>query len=266
MVQVADWYTDLGSTGSGAETNMPAGVYSFCENDGIHLNELGTQVAANSILKAINRLNPIADGTGILGLCETSSSPSPVHGTRRKYRNSGQVYTPDYCAAGSTYTQAAGILWAFPMEITECNEQWGSVIVELIANTVTGNNLRVGYYDDIQGLGYPQLLRNELTSGGAFNCGTTPGVKTIGTWNHAMHTGLYWLVLKIDAVSATPGTMRTIVGPSRTLPNWLAAGGAVTPVAWTVSGLSAGALPTYFPTGATLASSAPMIGITVNLM
>ena len=91
-------------------------------------------------------------------------------------------------------------------------------------------------------------------------------MKTLTTLNWTQYAGqLFWLVFKIDALGTTASQIRSIIGPSPYMPSWVAAGGQVTPIAWKLTGQASGALPSIFPTGGAVSSSAPAVAIQYNV-
>jgi hypothetical protein len=115
-------------------------------------------------------------------------------------------------------------------------------------------------------LGYPQCLIRQIPTGSAFAMGTSIAVVSPGSFGRTVNYGLFWLVLKIDSLGTNASQFRTIIGPSQYMPNWATTGGALTNIAWKVTGLSSGALPTTFPTGGVVSSSAPCIGVVLNVL
>ena len=264
MVQIVDAYNALGA----GDVNLPAGVYTLYASDGVHPNQLGYSQIAKAAVNAYMALQPEAtDNTGSLGMIEMNSAPVYNPAPSRIRRVSGQLYSPEYKAAGTAYTCVAGDMFFLPMEVTEETEQWVAAYFQAATNTVTGNNIRMGLYTSREGdaaYGYPQMLVNEITSGGAYSLGTTAGIKTPGNFNISMRTGLHWLGIKIDAIGSTAATLQTVIGPNPHVPNWTTSGGAQTNIAWKMTGLAAGALPAYAPTGMTLVGTAPQVGVIVN--
>lgn len=94
--------------------------------------------------------------------------------------------------------------------------------------------------------------------------GTAAVVKTLTSVGWNMHPGLYWLVFKIDSLGTTASVFNQINGPNPYMPQWTTSGGTTSPIAWKLTGQAAGALPVTFPTGATLATSAPAMAVLVN--
>ena len=156
----------------------------------------------------------------------------------------------------------AGDLFAMPFMITEPNLEIQNWYVEVQATSTTGTTIRLAYYDDVMFTGQPCNLRTELTAGGAYALLTAAGPRTVGNLSNWVRTGLYWIVIKIDAISGTGAFMRTIAGPNPYVPNWSSAGGALTNIAWKWTGVASGLLPNSFATlgTGTVVSAAPAIG------
>jgi hypothetical protein len=254
MVQIADLDTPLGS-----DTNVPSNLYSYFNTDGLHPNEYGSGVAAAAMFQALQRCaSPIADMTPL----ETVAVASPIPGNDRwPRRQIGSVYLPE-CGDLSTLATftAIGTLFAVPIVITESGEKWGGAQIEVTTAYSTQTTLRWGVYDDPNWIGYPQNLWKEPTSGAPVATGTTTGVKALTALNWTMEPGLFWIILKSETAGVA-GSVRSLLGPTSLMPNWSTAGGAACPIAWTLTGLAAAVLPNQFPTGATLATNAPAVGI-----
>ena len=249
---------------TGGDLLVPPNVYTFWNTDGGHPNDLGAKYWALATMLAAQKLRP-ANDLQPLGIIESVSSPAYIYAPERRIINSGNVYMPDFAAWDATaYTAVAGDFHAFPIIITEPTEFWGNIQVEQTnAPATAGSNLRVGWYDDPNCLGYPQAMRVEATAGGAFAMGTTAGVKTLGSIGRPVHTGLAWIVLKIDSLGTTASQLRAILGPCKHMPNWTTAGGGISPVGWKINVAGAGALPSKFPSGATLTNALhwPAVGV-----
>lgn len=289
MVQIVNLDTAFGQ--GDQAVNLPSNVTSlFVLADGLHPNSLGAQRAAQACFNAASALAPAAD-LQPLGTLETASTPIWFNGPDRRVivNNNqsigGQYYLPEYqfmwnsttapfTGGPAAYTAVAGDVFAMPFFITEhtctlnaCN------CYQINAPASAGSNVRVGWYDDPSCVGYPQMLRSEVTSGGAFALGTTSGVKSIGQFsvaNFPVHYGLNWLVVKIDSLGTTASQLTSIMGPSKYLPNFNSAGGSGAvpfgPIAWKLTGVGAGALPGLFPIGAALASVAPAFGVQIVML
>jgi lysophospholipase L1-like esterase len=258
MVQVADLDAAMGY----GDTILPATVTSYYSiADGLHPNELGGMRCARAMYDAVAALR--SPDTFDLGAIEVQSSPAPLAGSARRPRPPTQWYLPEFTAWAATYTAVAGDIFAMPIVVTESAENWGAAMVEQINAPVTsGSSIRWGIYDDPTWSGIPQCLLKEPTSGAAFALGTTAGVKNPASFSRNLHIGLYWLVLKIDALGTTASQLRAITGPNPYLPSWATAGTATTPIAWKLTGVTSGALPTTWNnTGATLANTAPALGV-----
>lgn len=256
MVAVADLDSAIG-----ADANLPSYVHTyFALIDGLHPNELGNMKCANAMFDAIETLRA-SDAVDLSNL-ELPGIPSYPSGSQRNIRRSANVYLPDFGAWGSAYTAVAGDMFAMPIMITEAAEKWGQAQVhQTNAPATSGSSVRWGVYDDTTMSGYPQNLWKEPTSGGATALGTTSGVKTLSSIGWNMEPGLYWLVLKIDSLGTTASQLNTIIGPCPYLPSWTTSGGTASPIAWKVTGVASGTLPTLFPSGASLVTTAPALGV-----
>jgi len=250
----------------GADANVPNSIHSYFSYDGLHTNENGQVMIVRETIKAYNKLvAPATDEvTGELAdlHCGSLSLPTPD----RRVIRSGQVYTSECRQLSGTVTAVVGDLWASPYYFCESNLMLTTIYVEQTnAPATSGSSIRCGIYDDINYTGYPQNLRYEFTFAGAFAMGTTAAMKTVlSNLTYATKQGLYWLVLKVDALGTNASIFRAILGPSRYMPNWAAAGGSATPAGWKVSGVtSPAALPGFFPTGGTLQDYIPAVGFTL---
>ena len=263
MVQIIDLDTALGE---GSPSTIPANVLQWVALDANHPNDLGAQRCALYSYKAAAALRsgPDLQANTPLDLA-TSIVDYPVSPMRLAVASSS-IVTPIYAGYGTNYTCVTGDVFAYPVWVTETTWIWGASMIEQISSSGAAS-VRIGWYDDIGNNAYPQCLVSEPTSGGAFSLGTTAGVKGPGSFSKPVKPGWNWLVLKIDA-GGTTALLRSILGPNPLLPGWLAAGGAVAPSAYKLTGVGAGALPTIFASGATLvgsATSTPAIGVTTTV-
>ena len=261
MVQVADINAALGN----GDATPPNGQLSWFAAAGLHPSEPGQESMANAIYKAMEALAP--EDNDDIGVIEAAGSASYHHGNALLPIVSGQLYTSPYSSwAGSSYTAVAGDIFFMPILFTAPTLHPGAFLVEQTnAPATSGSNVRVGYYLDQNLTGQPSTLYHEVT-GSAFALGTTAGVKTVATEaNREFRTGLYWLAIKVDSLGTTASQLRALQGPCPLMPNWTSAGGAVTPMAWKVTGQAAGALPKQLPSGATLVSTAPALGVVLTV-
>lgn len=269
MVQIADIDTPINK--GVPPTGSPAGVTTLLASDGVHPNEFGAALCADAIVAAVRRLTPV----GVLGNSAYLQTDSPQAADTRRPRLSGNFYTPEFVAVdGTAYTAVQGAVFALPVAVTEARERWIQFQVEQInAPATAGSSIRWGIYDDVGWTGYPQNLVVEATSGGVLALGTTTGLKVsptsgAGQLNQPLDPGLYWIVLKIDALGTTASQLRAVNGPNPYMPvsDWVA-GTMSKAMAWKLTGVAAGALPTTFTTGATAvgtaAGSCPIIGFKV---
>jgi hypothetical protein len=262
MVQIVDLDTPLGTDPA------PTGILSYFAYDGLHFNEYGIQQFVKAILLAASKIQPATTTVAPLGIVEACAFPAVIPAPRRAVVSNAGYYLPEGASLQSTsYTAVAGDMFAYPMYITDPTVSLGAFIAEQTnAPATAGSNIRVGYYDDVNFTGYPQCLRNEMTSGATFAMGTTSGVKTLATAGTTWYAGhLLWVVFKIDSLGTTASQIRNVIGPNPYLPSWLVAGGQLTPICWKLTGQAAGVFPTIFPTGGVLTSSGPAIGVQYNL-
>ena len=153
------------------------------------------------------------------------------------------------------YTAVAGDCFAYGYWVTEPCEYWTSIYIDTgLANAGTAV-VRGGWYDDVAGpsgpAGYPQCLKLDA---GNLTIATGASIQALPAINRPVHMGLNWLVLCIQSLTGTT-TLNTICGPSMLLPSsniHALTTAAIQPIAWKVTGVAAGALPTVFPTTGTL--------------
>lgn len=254
MVQVADIDSAL---------NKDATLFA---SDGLHPNELGASRAANACFNAVHRLVPTS-GTWPA----TNMVPSaPVSGALHIPRFQNGYYTSLFSGTATGQTLTVGDLYAFPFPVTEGREAYSRIATTLSSLGTGASSIRWGIYDDVATSGYPQCLWNEATSGGAFSLATTGSLLKENSgilWT--LDPGLWWLVAKLTVAGAGQ-TFQTMLGPDATniMPRLGATAGAgatmavnSNPIAWKLSGQGTGALPTTFPTGATVVGSAPMVAL-----
>ena len=277
MVQVVDLDGAVGQ-----DVGLPAsGVYTYWNVDGGHLTSAGQMKRAHAIWQAAaNLVTATADTYNLINLQE-QGSPSYYNAPYRRIIKSGQIITPDQgivCPTASLlYTAVAGDAFAFPFYVTEAAQYWGNVIMDQ-ANAGT-SIVAVGLYTDtgaVNGVsGYPQYL---LKSTANFTMNGSASVNTVSAMNHTVYPGIVWLVVVVQS-TGTASTFYTMYGNgSLLLPGWNGAhlGTAtniIQPIAWKVTGVAAGGLPSVFPTGGVLAGAAaaslgivaPLIGVTATI-
>lgn len=269
MVQIAD--IDSAINKGTPPAGSPSGVTTLFASDGVHPNEFGAALCADAITTAVNKLVP----EGPLGDAAYRQVDAPMAAAARRPRLSGNFYIPEFQTIdGTAYTAVQGHMFAIPVVITEGRERWIQFQLEQTnAPATSGSSIRWGIYDDVGWTGYPQCLVVEATSGGVLALGTTSGLKVspangAGSLNQPLDPGLYWIGFKIDALGTTASQIRAGNGPNPYLPvaDWVA-GTMSKAMAWRVTGLSAGVLPTTFTTGGTTvgtaAGSCPIIGFKI---
>lgn len=254
MVQVADLDNALVKTAG----------YFF---DGLHPNESGSVRCVDNMLSAYKNMSPTTN----LGITANFNPPSPRSASMKLPRLSGFWYTAEPIGSEGTLTitgTQVGQLWALPIIVTSGRERYNQLGMEVTTVGTVTPQLRWGLYDDPGWAGYPQCLYSEATSGGAFSPGiASTGLKTSptsGTGSIAwpLDPGLYWLAIKV-VVSGTSQIWRTIVAAVQgitPIPHYSTAGVITNnATAYTLTGLGTAALPNVFPSGATIATSAPKV-------
>lgn len=226
-------------------------------SDGIHPSALATPLLAAKVYNTINAAptavgNIMPDWRGTLG--------------RRAPRQSQYWYAPDVTGiASTTLTMVTGQAYAFPVAISEAAERWDGAAFEVTtASTGTGGTVRLGLYDDVDWLGYPAALRYDWGT----KATTATGVQTLinPTVNAPLDSGLYWLVLSMEAQGGTvAGALRAFTGNTLLLPQSTSGSAPTvgtfagnTCYRWT--GIAAGGLPGRLPAAATvLTTAAPWV-------
>lgn len=249
---------------------------SFLASDGLHPNEYGAAAIVDAIQDARKRLNPTSTSQ-----TRNFNPPSPRAGSMRKPRASGSWHTTSYSTVGTDLTvttgAAAGTLWALPVLVTEAREFWNRLALKVGATGGSASTIRWGIYDDVGWTGYPGEIVSEPTaSSGALSTGTTANALIMsptsgnGSFQTVMDPGLYWLCL----LTVTAGASQTWVtlngdGGGVGVPNLDASGNpasaATMPNGWKATGVGTTAMPTSFPSGASLAGPVPYIGVQINV-
>ena len=255
MVQIVDLDTAMYL---GDSTGLPSNVYTAWDTDGGHPNEYGAQRCAQAVWAAAAALRPANDGQA-LGVLEAAASPIYGFGPDRKIIPSGQINIPNGAVvqiSTNVYTAVAGDAFAIPFMVQDPTSFW--TLVKAAQFNAGLSTVRCGWYDDVNGLGYPQHLR--LDCGAVVMSGAS--VQTVGTINRPVHTGLNWLVFVVQAIGATTSSFATMCGPVQSIPGWdqtLPAAAAATklPCAWKIPAGTItvpAALPNVFP-GSPLATA-----------
>ena len=260
-VQLWDVATALSSA------SLPSTVYTYAAGDGFHPNEIGGQRCVGAFFTALGKLQQPATDLVPLQQANLVVPLNYVPAAKRNIIYSGQVYTPEFCGYGAAYVAVAGDVFAMPLMITEPSLELLNFYVEVTLAGATGTNIRLAYYDDVMFTGQPCNLRTEMTAGGAFSIATTTGVRNVAGLSNWARSGLYWLVLKIDAIGTTGSSFRTIIGPNPYMPGWSTAGGALTNIAWKWTGVASGVLPNSFAAlgAGALVSAAPIVGVSLGV-
>jgi hypothetical protein len=268
----------------GGDLTVPANVYSWFNAEGLHMNALGHQRAAQACWQAATQLQAPTTDPLNLSIMQTQSAPAYWGSPYRRIIKSGSIYLPDgasvipvVAASQPVYTAVAGDAFAYGFYTTEAAVMWGAI---LMAQSNSGTSVvRIGIYTDTAGVnglvGYPQTLKRD--AGNATMSGA--GVNTVATLNRPVYPGLTWLVVVIQTVS-TASTFYMMVGTGDTIvPQWNGltlgtAANVMQPIAYKVTGVASGALPNIFPSGGVLAGAplattyglpAPLIGVTMTV-
>jgi hypothetical protein len=256
MVQVAD-----------LDGKLQADATKF--SDGLHPNDLGAGLCADALYEACQRLSP----KGTYGLAAQFNTPARKASSPRLPVRSALWYTTQFDTVATATAPTAGDMYAYPFYVTEGNTRWVNWGMEVIAaGTGASANLRFGMYNDLNVEGYPNTIMQEITIAGVLTINTAGGLglksSTGGSYQWAPDPGLYWLVFKYDAVTAgsPAATHATMAGPALGMPQvqstgLIGAGASGRPVGWKLTGQTAGALPSAFPTGAVLTNTGPYFGL-----
>lgn len=259
MVQIADIDSAIGQDSQAPTSN----VYSFYGPDGLHVNELGAMECAEAMFNAVTRL--AAADPFSLTVLQVPGVPTLIPGPIRRPAKKGTTIGPEF-GSFSTYTCVAGDEFAVPIVVTEAGGQWGQWAVQQTnAPATAGSSLRAGLYDDPNWSGYPQQKTFDI---GPFALGTTAGQKNLQSVFWSLIPGLYWYVLKVDALGTTASQITAVGGFNPYMPVWPAGGVTGTiyntlHIGWKRTGVAAGAMSTFYPTGAALTGTAPLLAITV---
>jgi hypothetical protein len=187
----------------------------------------------------------------------------------RRPRFANQYYSTDFLGATSTAGLVSGDLYALPFLVTEQREIYVRLAIEQVAAGTASATIRWGIYDDPAFTGYPQCLFNEATAGGAASLTLATGIKEQTGLYYMLDPGLWWIGFKCTG-AGTSQTFTWMSGPDAwgIMPKLGATAGAgatmarnTTPIAWRLTGQGTGALPSVFPAGASVAATAPLIGL-----
>lgn len=249
MVQIVDLDAVIGNQAS-------------LTSDGLHPNELGAALIVDQCILALQKIFPVTTR----GNTSSMNTPSPRAGAVRLPHMSTKWYTTQAANGfGTSASMVAGDQYAMPFLVSEGREVFSTVCVEAIA-AVAGTAVRIGCYDDVEFLGYPQkmIVNGEATSAGAFTIAASAGVKSllIPTFNWRLDPGLYWLAVKFTTVGVA-ATFRSLLGPVTSMTNLTSAGaGGTNPVGYKHTGKGVGALEEYYPqAGATEVDAIPYVGL-----
>lgn len=228
--------------------------------DGLHPNELGNSYCAQAMYNALASLVPTTANFPAAALANSY----PAAGTQRKPRGAFQWYASEGSAHSTLAVPAVGSMYALPYLVTEGREIYSFMGLRLSQAASGQATVRLGVYDDVKWVGYPQCLYSEATVGGPLGTGTAAGSASQGGLYIILDPGLYWLVYE-TVTTGTGVVLESMVGPDRT--NAMPFVGLsnqsvnVSPMAWLLTGQGTGGLPSVFPAGATVASNAPKIGM-----
>jgi hypothetical protein len=172
-------------------------------------------------------------------------------------------------ASTNYYTPVVGDIWAQPLLVTSGVRRVTGWSADLSAVSTGGTTVWFAIYDDRAWSGYPQVKYNDTTPSTAV---ALPATATVfnsagagsGSISQPLDPGLYWKVLQIATINV-PGALRTVKGPSLSMPGLATGGGqfaaSSSPCAYKLTGQPAGPLPKTFPLAATLFDNAPLIGV-----
>jgi hypothetical protein len=227
--------------------------------DNLHPNETGAARCADAIEQAVARLSP----KGTYGTAAQMSVPAQKSAALRIPSRAGFWYAPEH-SARTTYTAVAGHQFCYPFYITESRTSWTNWGVEVTtASATTPGTIRFGLYRDTNYSGYPDVLLQEITVGGALSMGTTTGSKTSngGGYVWRPNPGLYWLVVKIETIGSATNVFSAMTGPNRWIPQATTAGlfNPATYIGYQLTGQAAGAFPTVYPTGGVQVATGPAL-------
>ena len=237
--------------------------------DGVHPNEFGSAVLADSMVDACRRLE-VPPG-GKFSPASYINSPAPRGGQIVRIHRPATWYTAEYDDIGATYTMVSGDLFCLPFQVTSPRLRIVQFACEVTtAMSTTAGTIRWGICDDPSQSGYPFGLMHELTSGGAFSLGTTTGVKTsplsptAGFIDKPIDAGVFWLVMKITAIGSPTGVLRTLAGKNLQMPNTSTTGLPLLTNAgymgYKLTGQGTTALTSAFPAAGVLTAAIPYIG------
>jgi hypothetical protein len=228
--------------------------------DGLHPNEVGNSYCAQALYNALALLVPPVASQPAAALANSF----PTAGSQRKPRGAFQWYASEGASHSTLTIPAVGSMYALPYLVTEGREIYSFMGLRLAQTASGAGTVRLGVYDDVKWVGYPQCLYSEATSGGPLSTGTAIASVSQGGLYIVLDPGLYWLVYE-TVTTGTGVVLESMVGPDRTnvMPFVSLSNQSVniSPIAWQLTGQGTGAFPSVFPAGATVASNAPKIGM-----
>jgi hypothetical protein len=255
MVQVADLYGALSPTGTAT-----AGLFA---TDNLHPNEYGASKSVDAIIAAIAKLVP---NNATLGRAASLGPASLLAAPTRIPHHLGSYHTTGAADGGTTFiTAVAGNMYAIPFVVTESNDRFGTMAVELGTAVPTASTIiQLAVYNDVDWTGYPQRQVG-VWGGSGLNLGTTASaIITVSPTAWEPDAGLFWLCLKVMSIGSTAANLRTLIGPCPQMP-MVSTTGALSggqSVGWQLTGQGVtSAMSSLFPTGATRINRAPYIGL-----
>jgi hypothetical protein len=274
MVQIVDLDAAIN------DSTVPTTLYSWWSLDGLHLNGVGSQRAAQATWLAAARLSP--PQIDVQPMSNLAEQGAPFYQTApyiKTWRSGGSnVYLPDGAVVGPAallYTAVAGDMFFVPYWICEASLNFALCRMDQ-ANAGT-SVIRVGLYDDCGSYrgynSYPGCLIRDM---GNYTMSTATS-QTVGSFYYNVYPGLVWLAMCVQSVG-TASTFYTMYGTSYQLPGWngshlATAANVMQPCGYKVTSVAAGALPNVASTagalcGAFVASMGPvcpLMGVTANI-
>ena len=241
----------------GGDLILPSNQYSWWETGGLHFNEVGQKNQAKIVFNAIGTLGQesgVDDGALMLG-----GGASRMFGALHWPTRANNLITTPYVGNGTAYTCVVGDVFGTWFYISDPTTEAVSFGVEQTNAPVTsGSTIRMATYSDINALGYPDVIINDL---GTLALGTTAGMKTIAN-THVLRAGWYWVGLRTEALGTTASQLRTVTGPQPYGPfgQAVSTGGvaATAPMGYKAVGATTGSA---FPERFYLANGTPAVNV-----
>lgn len=245
----------------GGDLNPPEGQYSWWETGALHLNELGQKAEAKVIFDAIGTIgqnSAVDDGSLITG-----GGASRVFGTLYWPTRANNVLTTPFIANGTAYTCVVGDVFATWFYISDPTTEAVSFGLEQTnAPATSGSTIRMAFYSDVNALGYPDVIINDI---GTMAFATANTRKTIAN-THVLRAGWYWAVMRVESLGTTASQFRTGTGPQPFGPfgQAVAAAGVSTtsPMGYKAAGATTGSA---FPDRFYLANGTPAVNVVATV-